>query len=212
VEKALQGVIDSVVNFEQDAIQDKVKEALKADISPQVILNDGMIVAMQKVGQLFEKGDYFLPEMLVAAMTMQKGLEVIQPMLMKSGVKSSGKVVLGTVKGDLHDVGKNLVGLMLKGAGFEVIDLGADVPAEKFISTIKEVGDVKILALSALLTTTLPNMKETIKAVNEADLHKELKIMVGGAPLTDHFAKEIGADGYAPDASRAVGLAKSLVG
>lgn len=212
MEKALQGVIDSVVNFEQDAIQDKVKEALKAGISPQVILNDGMIVAMQKVGQLFEKGDYFLPEMLVAAMTMQKGLEVIQPMLMKSGVKSSGKVVLGTVKGDLHDVGKNLVGMMLKGAGFEVIDLGADVPAEKFISTIKEVGDVKILALSALLTTTLPNMKETIKAVNEADLHKKLKIMVGGAPLTEHFAKEIGADGYAPDASRAVGLAKSLVG
>jgi 5-methyltetrahydrofolate--homocysteine methyltransferase len=212
VEKALQGVIDSVVNFEQDAIQDKVKEALNTGISPQVILNDGMIVAMQKVGQLFEKGDYFLPEMLVAAITMQKGLEVIQPMLMKSGVKSSGKVVLGTVKGDLHDVGKNLVGMMLKGAGFEVIDLGADVPAEKFISTIKEVGDVKILALSALLTTTLPNMKETIKAVNDADLHKELKIMVGGAPLTDHFAKEIGADGYAPDASRAVGLAKSLVG
>lgn len=212
MEKALQGVIDSVVNFEQDAIQDKVKEALNTGISPQVILNDGMIVAMQKVGQLFEKGDYFLPEMLVAAITMQKGLEVIQPMLMKSGVKSSGKVVLGTVKGDLHDVGKNLVGMMLKGAGFEVIDLGADVPAEKFISTIKEVGDVKILALSALLTTTLPNMKETIKAVNDADLHKELKIMVGGAPLTDHFAKEIGADGYAPDASRAVGLAKSLVG
>jgi 5-methyltetrahydrofolate--homocysteine methyltransferase len=211
MEKALEQIIDGIVKFDQDSIQEKVKEALAVGISPQKILNEGMIVAMGKVGRLFEEGEYFLPEMLVAAMTMQKGLEVIQPLLIKSGVKSAGKIVLGTVTGDLHDVGKNLVGMMLKGAGFEVIDVGVDVAPEKFVEALQG-EDVKILALSALLTTTMPNMKTTIDAVKSAGLRSKIKVMVGGAPLSDAYAREIGADGYAPDASRAVGLAKSLVG
>ena len=212
MEKVLEQIIDGIVKFDQDSIQERVKEALAAGINPQKILNEGMIVAMGKVGKLFEEGEYFLPEMLVAAMTMQKGLEVIQPLLMKSGVKSAGKIVLGTVKGDLHDVGKNLVGMMLKGAGFDVIDVGVDVTPEKFVEVLQGNKDAKILALSALLTTTMPNMKTTIDAVKRAGLRSKLKVMVGGAPLNETYAKEIGADGYAPDASRAVGVAKTLVG
>ncbi len=212
MEKVLEQIIDGIVKFDQDSIQERVKEALAAGINPQKILNEGMIVAMGKVGKLFEEGEYFLPEMLVAAMTMQKGLEVIQPLLMKSGVKSAGKIVLGTVKGDLHDVGKNLVGMMLKGAGFDVIDVGVDVTPEKFVEVLQDNKDAKILALSALLTTTMPNMKTTIDAVKRAGLRSKLKVMVGGAPLNETYAKEIGADGYAPDASRAVGVAKTLVG
>jgi len=211
MEKVLEQIIDGIVKFDQDSIQERVKEALAAGINPQKILNEGMIVAMGKVGKLFEEGEYFLPEMLVAAMTMQKGLEVIQPLLMKSGVKSAGKIVLGTVKGDLHDVGKNLVGMMLKGAGFDVIDVGVDVTPEKFVEVLQDNKDAKILALSALLTTTMPNMKTTIDAVKRAGLRSKLKVMVGGAPLNETYAKEIGADGYAPDASRAVGVAKTLV-
>ena len=211
MEKVLEQIIDGIVKFDQDSIQERVKEALAAGINPQKILNEGMIVAMGKVGKLFEEGEYFLPEMLVAAMTMQKGLEVIQPLLMKSGVKSAGKIVLGTVKGDLHDVGKNLVGMMLKGAGFDVIDVGVDVTPEKFVEVLQGNKDAKILALSALLTTTMPNMKTTIDAVKRAGLRSKLKVMVGGAPLNETYAKEIGADGYAPDASRAVGVAKTLV-
>jgi len=211
MEKSLKQIFDSVVKFDLDSIHADVTKALGEGITAQEILNDGMIKAMAEVGRLFEEGEYFVPELLVAAMTMQKGLDVIQPILLQNGIKSAGKVVLGTVKGDLHDVGKNLVGMMLKGAGFEVIDAGVDVSPEKFVEILKQSADVKILALSALLTTTMTNMKTTIDAVNNAGLRRNLKVMVGGAPLTEGYAKEIGADGYAADASKAVGLAKSLI-
>jgi len=210
MESAIQQITDCILSFDRDSINEKVQEALDAGIEPEEILNDGMIAAMAEVGRLFEEGEFFVPEMLVAAKTMQNGLAFLKPHLVETGVKSAGKVVLGTVKGDLHDIGKNLVGLMLKGAGFEVIDLGIDVPPEEFVAAV-QAGDVKIIGLSALLTTTMLNMKSTIDALKDAGLRDNVRVMVGGAPLTDGYAKEVGADGYAPDASRAVKLAKSLI-
>ena len=210
METVIQQIKDCILSFDRDSINVKVQEALDTGIAPQQILNDGMIAAMAEVGRLFEEGEFFVPEMLVAAKTMQNGMAFLKPHLAETGVKSAGKVVLGTVKGDLHDIGKNLVGLMLEGAGFEVMDLGIDVPAEKFVEAA-QAGDVKIVGLSALLTTTMLNMKSAIDALKDAGLHGNVKVMVGGAPLTDAYAKEIGADGYATDASRAVKLAKSLV-
>jgi len=210
MEKAIQQIKDCILNFDRDAINEKVQEALDAGIEPQEILNEGMIAAMAEVGRLFEEGEFFVPEMLVAAKTMQNGMLSLKPHLVETGVKSAGKVVLGTVKGDLHDIGKNLVGLMLEGAGFEVMDLGIDVPPEKFVEVV-QAGDVEIIGLSALLTTTMPNMQSTIDALKDAGLRDNVKVMVGGAPLTDGYANEVGADGYAQDASRAVKLAKSLL-
>ena len=210
MEKVAQQIKDCILSFDRGSINEKIQEALDAGMEPQVILNDGMIAAMDEVGRLFEEGEFFVPEMLVAAKTMQTGLAFLKPHLVETGVKSAGKVVLGTVKGDLHDIGKNLVGMMLEGAGFEVTDLGVDVPAEKFVEAV-QAGDVKIIGLSALLTTTMPNMKSTIDALKDAGLRDNVKVMVGGAPLSDAYAEEVGAEGYAPDASRAVKLAKSLV-
>lgn len=210
MESAIQQITDCILSFDRDSINEKVQEALDAGIEPEEILNDGMIAAMAEVGRLFEEGEFFVPEMLVAAKTMQNGLAFLKPHLLETGVKSAGKVVLGTVKGDLHDIGKNLVGLMLEGAGFEVIDLGIDVPPEEFVAAV-QAGDVKIISLSALLTTTMLNMKSTIDALKDAGLRDNVRVMVGGAPITDAYAKEVGADGYAPDASRAVKLAKSLI-
>ena len=210
MEKTLQQIKDCILSFDRASINDKVQEALDAGAEPQEILNDGMIAAMAEVGRLFEEGEFFVPEMLVAAKTMQNGLAFLKPHLVETGVKSAGKVVLGTIKGDLHDIGKNLVGLMLEGAGFEVTDLGIDVPPEEFVEAV-QAGDVKIIGLSALLTTTMPNMKSTIDALKDAGLRDNVRVMVGGAPITDAYAKEVGADGYAPDASRAVKLAKSLI-
>lgn len=206
----LQEIYDSIVDGDQNAAKEKVQQAIDANIEPSVILNEAMISAMTKVGQMFEEGEYFVPEMLVSARAMQAGLSLLKPLLVKSDFKALGKVVAGTVKGDLHDIGKNLVCMMLEGAAFEVVDLGVDVSPEKFVEAVKETG-ADIVAMSALLTTTMPNMKVTIDALKEAGVRSKVKVMVGGAPLTDHYAKEIGADGYAPDASRAAALAKSLV-
>ena len=206
----IQQIRDCILSFDRDSINEKVQEALDVGIAPQEVLNDGMIAAMDEVGRLFEGGEFFVPEMLVAARTMRTGLAFLKPHLVESGAESVGKVVLGTVKGDLHDIGKNLVGMMLEGAGFEVTDLGVDIPTERFVEAV-HVGDVKIVALSALLTTTMPSMKSTIDALKDAGLRGNVKVMVGGAPLTDAYAKEVEADGYAPDASRAVKLARSLV-
>jgi 5-methyltetrahydrofolate--homocysteine methyltransferase len=161
-------------------------------------------------GKLFEEGEYFIPEMLIAARAMQTGLALLKPQLILADVKAVGRVVVGTVKGDLHDIGKNLVCMMLEGAGFEIIDLGADVAPEKFVEVVKD-GKADIVALSALLTTTMPNMKVTIEALNSAGLREKVKVIIGGAPVTQAYADQIGADGYAPDASRAVTLARSLV-
>jgi 5-methyltetrahydrofolate--homocysteine methyltransferase len=166
---------------------------------------------MTEVGRRFEEGDYYVPEMLIAARAMKGGLAILKPLLADSDVQPLGKIVLGTVKGDLHDIGKNLVGMMLEGAGFEIVDLGVDVASEKFIEAV-ETGGIDVLGMSALLTTTMPLMKATIDGLVEAQLRDQVKIIVGGAPVTQSYADDIGADGYAPDASRATSLAKSLVG
>ncbi len=190
--------------------KDGVQTALMADLQPENILSNGMIAAMKEVGRRFEEGDYYVPEMLVAACAMQAALSLLRPRLIASDVKSAGKVVIGTVKGDLHDIGKNLVALMLEGAGFEVKDLGVDVPPEKFVEAIAT-GDVNIVALSALLTTTMPSIKTTIETIRQAGLREKVKIIIGGAPVTQHYANQIGADGFAADASSAVGATRQLL-
>jgi 5-methyltetrahydrofolate--homocysteine methyltransferase len=211
MEPVLQEVYDGILNGDNAAVPAAVKKALDAGTAPDRILNDSMISAMGEVGRLFEEGEYFVPEMLVSARAMQAGLAILKPHLASANVASSGKVVVGTVKGDLHDIGKNLVSMMLEGAAFEIVDLGADVSPEKFVEAIRSTG-AQIVAMSALLTTTMTNMKVTIKAIEAAGLRDKVKIMVGGAPITQKFADEIGADGYSPDASRAVAKAKELVG
>ena len=187
-----------------------VQEALDEGASAAEILNTGMIGAMAVVGEKFKNNEIFVPEMLIAARAMKKGVEVLTPLLKAAGTESAGKLILGTVAGDLHDIGKNLVGMMIEGAGFEVIDLGVDVPAEKFIEAMKENPDCKIVALSALLTTTMPAIKDTIDAIVAAGLRDTVKIMIGGAPVTQAFADEVGADGYSEDAASAAELAKKL--
>jgi 5-methyltetrahydrofolate--homocysteine methyltransferase len=211
MEPVIKEIYDSILNGQQKVSSAKVQEALDQGINPADILNDGMVAAMAEVGRLFEEGEYFVPEMLIAARAMQSGLAVLKPRLAAADVKSSGKVIAGTVKGDLHDIGKNLVCMMLEGAAFEIVDLGSDVSPEKFVEAVRTSG-ADIVAMSALLTTTMPNMKVTIEALKAAGLRDKVKVMVGGAPLTDQYAREIGADGYSSDASRAVALAKSLVG
>ena len=210
MEPVIKEIFDSILEGSQKVTVVKVQQALDAGINPGVILNDGMVAAMAEVGRLFEEGEYFVPEMLIAARAMQNGLAVLKPHLASANVKSQGKVVAGTVKGDLHDIGKNLVCMMLEGAAFEIVDLGSDVTPEKFVEAVRSTG-ADVICMSALLTTTMPNMKTTIEALKTAGLRDKVKVMVGGAPLTDQYAREIGADGYAADASRAVALAKSLM-
>ena len=210
MEPVIKEIFDSILEGSQKVTVVKVQAALDAGINPAVILNDGMVAAMAEVGRLFEEGEYFVPEMLIAARAMQNGLALLKPFLASANVKSQGKVVAGTVKGDLHDIGKNLVCMMLEGAAFEIVDLGSDVTPEKFVEAVRSTG-ADVICMSALLTTTMPNMKTTIEALKTAGLRDKVKVMVGGAPLTDQYAHEIGADGYAADASRAVALAKSLM-
>ena len=211
MDETLKKLFDAILEGDVEGAKTNVQKALDAQLDPTTILNEGMIAAMREVGCLFEAGEYYVPEMLIAARAMQSGMAIIKPHLQQADVKSSGKVVIGTVKGDLHDIGKNLVTLMLEGAGFEVKDLGVDVPIEKFIAAIQE-EKPDIVAMSALLTTTMQMMKQTVDAVIAAGLRDKVKIIVGGAPVTESFAEEIGADGCSQDASRAVSLAKSLVG
>ena len=188
-----------------------VEEAIKEGCDPTEILNDGMIDAMGIVGDKFKKNEIFVPEMLVAARAMKKGVEVLKPHLAGDSSATIGKYIIGTVAGDLHDIGKNLVAMMIESAGFEVIDLGVDVPAEKFVEAIKENPDCKVVGVSALLTTTMPAMKDTVKAIIDAGLQSQVKIMVGGAPITQEFCDEIGADAYTTDAASAASVAKTLV-
>jgi len=197
--EAMEALYESVLEGARDETLEYVQKALDEGIAPDVILNEGMIAAMKEVGQLFEEGEYFVPEMLIAARAMQGGLEILRPKLVAFGIEPVGKIILGTVKGDLHDIGKNLVGMMLEGAGFDVQDLGIDVASED------------VVGLSALLTTTMPEMEATIKAIDEAGLRSKVKIMVGGAPVTSDYAKKIGADGYASDAGQAAALAQSFM-
>jgi 5-methyltetrahydrofolate--homocysteine methyltransferase len=186
------------------------EEALAENTNPQTLINDAMIPAMNEAGNRFECEDFFVPELLLAARAMKGSLKLIQPLLSAAGAKPIGTVVIGTVKGDLHDIGKNLVSSMLEGAGFKVVDLGADVPADKFVASI-ETDKPDILCMSALLTVTMPSMKSTIEALNKAGVRDRVKVLIGGAPVTSEYAAEIGADGFADNASTAVAKARELV-
>ncbi|NMC46848.1 MAG: cobalamin-binding protein [Chloroflexi bacterium] len=202
LEKINQGILDGSLEDCQEAVQ----QAMDAGLSADDILKKGLVPAMAEVGRLFEEGEYFVPEMLIAARAMQGGLNLLKPLLISEKVEPIGKVVIGTVKGDLHDIGKNLVAIMMEGAGFEIVDLGTDVPVEKFVSEVKE-KKADILAMSALLTTTMTTMPTVITALKDAGIRDGVKVMVGGAPVTQEFAAQIGADGYSPDASQAARLA-----
>jgi len=186
------------------------ERALAEKVDPQVLVQKYMIPAMDEVGRRYEANEYFVPELLIAARAMKASLELIRPLLVARGDQFTGRVVIGTVKGDLHDIGKNLVAAMLEGAGFEVIDLGVDVSPEKFATAIKE-KQATLVAMSALLTTTMSSMKTTVDAIAAAGLRGQVKIMVGGAPVTDKYASEIGADGYSSNANGAVALARKLM-
>ena len=187
-----------------------VQEALDEGNEPMVVLNT-MIDAMGVVGERFKNNEIFVPEMLVAARAMKKGVEVLKPLLSAEGGVNAGKVIIGTVAGDLHDIGKNLVAMMVESAGFEVIDLGVDVPVDKFVEAVKENPDTKLVLVSALLTTTMPAMKDTVAALNAQDFRSNIKVMVGGAPITAEFAAEIGADAYTADAASAASQAKAFI-
>lgn len=210
METILQAIYQAVVKGDRQAVAEQVSLALREGLEAQAILNQGLVAAMAEVGNLFEQGEYYVPEMLVAARAMQTGLAILKPELVAADVKPVGRVVAGTVRGDLHDIGKNLVCMMLEGAGFEIEDLGSDVTPEKFVEAVLA-GPVDLVALSALLTTTMPNMKATVEALEKAGLRHQVKVIIGGAPVTQAYADQIGADGYASDASRAVRLAQMLM-
>ena len=210
MEPILQTIQEKVIEGEMTEAVSLVKEAMQAGFPADRILNESLITAMNEVGQRFERGEFYIPEMLVAARTMQAALAILKPSLAQGGIHAAGKVVIGTVMGDLHEIGKNLVATMLEGAGFEIIDLGTDVPPEKFVAAVRD-QQVDIVGISALLTTTMNAMRRTIEALEKAGLRQKVKIMIGGAPVTEAFAREIGADGYSPDASRAVTLARTFL-
>ena len=210
MEQVIELIRDGVLDGNAKQVEAQVKAALEAGIGARTVLDDGLVEAMGEVGTLFEEGEYFVPEMLVAARAMQAGLAILKPLLVAEDVPPAGRVAIGTVQGDLHDIGKNLVGMMLEGAGFEIYDLGVNVAADKFIESVKNDG-VEVIALSALLTTTMPNMQKVIDDLTKAGIRDKVKVMVGGAPVTEAFAEQIGADGYARDASQAATLAKKLV-
>lgn len=211
MEEVLQKLFDAVLEGDFEGVKMNVQAALDAKLDPNVILNEGMIAAMREVGARFEAGDYYVPEMLIAARAMQTGMSILKPHLQQTDRKSSGRVLMGTVKGDLHDIGKNLVSLMLEGAGYEVVDLGVDVPAEEFVKKAIELKP-DVIGMSALLTTTMPSMKTTIDALDAACLRNHIRVIVGGAPVTESYAHQIEADGFSSDASRAVNLVNSLLG
>jgi len=204
----LKALADAVIRGDQGTAVRITKTALASGTAAKSVLEDGLIAGMDVVGERFKKNEIYIPEVLIAARAMKMAMEVLEPELVKAGVQPVGKLVIGTVQGDLHDIGKNLVAMMLKGAGFEVVDLGVDVGPEKFVEKARTTGS-QLVGMSALLTTTMPGMERTIKALKHAGV--SAKIMIGGAPVTQGYADKIGADGYAPDAASAVDLAKSLV-
>ena len=201
---------DAIVNGNSKKAVAITQQAIAEQMDPGELISSTMIPAMAEVGRLFECEEYFVPELLLSGRAMKGALDLLRPLLSASGAQSAGRVVIGTVKGDLHDIGKNLVVSMLEGGGFEVIDVGADVPPEKFIAALKD-SNARILALSALLTVTMPSMKTTIEALKAAGLREKVKVMIGGAPVTQEFANEIGADGYSENANSAVALARRLM-
>jgi len=206
----LNNISEALQSGRAEKVRELVKQALDEDIIPKKILEEGLIRGMSIIGEKFKKNEVYVPEVLIAARAMHAGMDVLKPKLIETGVKNIGKVVMGTVTGDLHDIGKNLVKMMLEGAGFEVVDLGVDVSAEKFVEAVKE-HQPNIIGMSALLTTTMVNMPEVIKALDVAGLRNKVKIMIGGAPITQNYAEQIGADGYSPDAASAADKAKTFL-
>ncbi|MGD8794144.1 MAG: corrinoid protein [Anaerolineae bacterium] len=205
----LQQIASNLYDGEDKAVAELVQKALDQGMAPNEVLQGGLIAGMDEVGRDFKAGDLFVPEVLIAARAMHAGMGVLRPLLAESDVPSAGKYLIGTVKGDLHDIGKNLVKMMLEGAGFETVDLGTDVGPQAFVDAVKE-HKPTLLGMSALLTTTMVQMRATVEALEEAGVRQTVKIMVGGAPVTEAFAQEIGADAYAPDAASAVDVARSL--
>ena len=204
-----QGMADALIKGQAPKVKELVEQAVSEGLPPQEILTNGLIAGMSVVGERFKKNEIYVPEVLIAARAMHAGMDIIKPLLSESGIKAKGTVAMGTVKGDLHDIGKNLVMMMIEGAGFDVMDLGVDVSPEKYVQAVKD--GAQVLGMSALLTTTMPAMKTTIDALTAAGLRDSIKIMVGGAPLTQAFADEIGADGYAPDAASAADVANDMI-
>ena len=207
----LNPVYEAVIRGGAPEAEQRVKELLGKGISPHEIMNDGLIRGMDGVGERFEAGDFFIPEMLIAARAMKAGLAVLKPFLTASGIEPVGKAVIGTVRGDMHDIGKNLVGMMLEGAGFEVVDMGTDVPTERFIEAVRK-EQPHILGISALLTTTMLGARDLIERLKEENLRDKVRVIIGGAPVTQDFADQIGADGYADDAVGAGKKCKELLG
>lgn len=210
-EEILDGLYEHTLNGEAKPVVELTQEGLEMGMDPLTLLFDALIPALEEVGRLFEIGEYFVPEMLISARAMQGAMGILKPLIAETGAKPIGTFVMGTVKGDIHDIGKNLCDIMLEGAGFVVIDLGVNVPPEKFIEAILE-HKPQAVGMSAFLTTTMPMFKKNIEAIKEAGLRDQIKILVGGAPVTQEYADIVGADGYAPDASSAVRLTKALLG
>jgi 5-methyltetrahydrofolate--homocysteine methyltransferase len=207
---SLEEIYQNVIGGQAPAVEAGVQAALGEGVAADEILKKALIAAMDEVGSRFEEGDFFVPEMLIAARAMQTGLAVLKPHLVEGGVETAGMIAIGTVQGDLHDIGKNLVAMMLEGAGFEVQDLGVDVDPEAFVDAAQ--GGAQVIGMSALLTTTMSNMKKTIEMLEAAGLRDKVKVVIGGAPVTDAFAQQIGADAFAPDASSATRKVRELLG
>jgi 5-methyltetrahydrofolate--homocysteine methyltransferase len=207
----LQQMATNLYNGEEEKVAELVQQALDQGMAPGEVLSGGLIAGMDEVGKDFKAGELFVPEVLIAARAMHAGMAILRPLLAESDVPTAGKYLIATVKGDLHDIGKNLVKMMLEGAGFETVDLGTDVGPADFVAAVQE-HKPQMIGMSALLTTTMVNMRATIEALEEAGLRDSVKIMVGGAPVTAAFAQEIGADAYAPDAASAVDKARELIG
>ena len=206
---SLETIYESVIEGNAPAVEAGIKSALDEGLEPDVILKQSLIAAMDEVGKRFEEGDFFVPEMLIAARAMQGGLGLLKPHLVEGGIEAAGKVAIGTVQGDLHDIGKNLVAMMLEGAGFEVNDLGVDVDPQAFVQAAND--GAQVIGMSALLTTTMSNMQKTLDALQEAGVRDKVKVVIGGAPVTDAFAQQIGADAFAPDASSATRAVRELL-
>ncbi len=206
----LQEMAEALMKGKAKDVGELVQKALDDGLEPNSILNEGLLAGMNVIGERFKKNEVYVPEVLIAARAMKAGMAILQPKLAAAGVEPIGIAVIGTVKGDLHDIGKNLVGMMLEGAGLKVVDIGIDVPPEKFVEAAKESG-AQVIGISALLTTTMTNMKAVIEAVQASDIADKVKVMIGGAPVTQAYCDEIGADGYAADAASAADLAKRLV-
>jgi 5-methyltetrahydrofolate--homocysteine methyltransferase len=206
----LQALADAIIGGNRDDAKQLTEDALGEGANPEQVLNEGLVAGMAVVGERFKNNEFYVPEVLIAARAMKESMAILRPKLIENGIEPEAKVAIGTVKGDLHDIGKNLVGMMLEGGGYGIIDLQVDVTPEQFLDAVQNQG-ASVIAMSALLTTTMPAMKDTITALEEAGVRDKVKVMIGGAPVTQKYADEIGADGYAPDAASAVDTARELL-